>query len=1597
MNRFLKTLFSLGFVLAFGITALSYQTYALIDAPEPPVEGLTTVRGVVRSSVPIEVTLSDGTTYLSANHPLQGVSIFIYECANDSVSCKKNGFLTFPFASTTTNVNGEFYIYMRKLDSVDKGDFVFNGFGFDKRNESKRRYLVMYCNDKFAGMEILPSWGEWEELDLEADCPEFSSNVLYKEPLFTLAFFNPTEKLAPHMGLPDDEELPLEIQQEAEATTDGSTPVKIPQYAIQAINSIDPKNVEIPFYLDIEAFDRRFLPKYEDPIYDMAFNLGHMEPGSGAYWDLDCRIRYSGNEDLEKYCLSYGLDSTPEQAIKSLQLVESGGNIYAEDPDNPGTALTTDPWKPLFTSGEFRDFWENGKVSRENQTKIKTQLLYYHPYWVVKDFLTGIPYIKKILAYRDVVAKDDVPQVGQNELDFTRHSQTHYSNCVGETYIRYYDETSTDTYPLCEIYKECSAAVTISSGSGVDAYRNSHTTMGAASQLMSPADQEYIYTFADLNTPICVMEPGGEAITLGQIQPPWDYGNGSGYALDKSYWSNEFLTHRGDLNDLAVKEPFVFENSNDSYDNSAVNDDFIQVFSEADIMQGGTMAVHQNGGYASNASGKAVYNYTGGYLPLTDYYSSPVEDALYDRKLASQTGVMSYAGTAKLMSEVSNVNVSTEAISQTPSDDKSNFLARNELFGGPVHHYPPLDDSQAADLSAISDIYYSQYETLGDSPEFAEAKAYTQYLNYSMDENGQLYSYDPLKGVSIPQGSLEDWQKEHRGEILNFRYGLSQLNTSLDLGEDGSRSNTEDDKKTSASWRRDVALSNVTGGEGDLKGIRKFAINYPGHDFLDSALQMTSGDGNLTSLSINPEDIELLYQTYAAAAIKDDDKSVIEKIGSFISDIFNKRKDQEGKGQSVNKATFDRYNADETKGVNPALLDHLTVSFELNEENFKDIFILPSRTTRDTDGNVIGSDPYWLDPEDWGYHDCYPWGTVGLRGKCDTAKEDYNSQGETYQVGINGDGKDGVSRTCRVDQCLVTTTKIQWDCEWNGTQGALVKGSPHVSSIDVTSEPCDRNIDVSEDRKICAYKQVSCLEADPEGGGARVVPGGMGRESGDIDSTRNCLRWVAYKGQIENALKDVMKDPKCPQSMSAYFENGILVTKSKDTTLNTPSCLVSVAGPFACYGNLEEDSTLEIDGQIARDNEAVIDLADSYVADLKLSTLFRPPAYDELNDGTSTTDNLTSSSTKEYLDNSFAGKPASFVTGDSTLSREDRIIDDTAKAVDVLAPGFGGSSLIASQTRARFAAPNKIVANAPLNSVNYHCKNDYLPGTGELGWDCPVWPEPDPVEIDTAQLKVDSSCGISATPKCLEAVFGKAYTGTTNACEENNGICYDGIFECPAGKVRDDNFSGSCSDNKYCCITKEEDVRMDYTSYVEPEFSDTFLQIIGAAATEYKIPASAILAYMASEGSLSQYAEYFSTTFEDELYTASAPWYGGFRGCDDVATNAQGPYNWILKWFNFVWDKNAERDTLNSLSKYRGNTASRCNFLDSTYATAMTLAVNAGKVRTDCSGWTWEMVAGAIGGNTYGSDAQGAYAERIGALDFGGYNVFKECNPNPVD
>ncbi|MFH1547302.1 MAG: hypothetical protein ABIC57_02340, partial [bacterium] len=1254
------------FIFVSTVTVLSHLTYAYIDAPEPPVKGLTTVRGVVRSPTPIEVSLPDGTKYLSANHPLQGVSIFIYECANDSVSCKKNGFLTFPFSSTTTNVNGEFYTYMRKIDSVDKGDFGYNGFGgFDKRNESKRRYLVMYCDDKFAGMEILPSWGEWEELDLEADCPEFSSNVLYKEPLFTLAFYNPTEKLAPHMGNPDDEALPPDIQQEADTVTSGSASVKIPQYAIQAINSIDPKNVEIPFYLDIEAFDRRFLPKYDDPIYNMAFQLGHMEPGNGAFWDLDCRIRYSGNKDLEKFCLSYGLDGTPEQAIKSLQLVESGGSIYAEDPDNLGTALITNPWKPLFTSGGFRDFWENGKVSRENQIKIKTQLLYYHPNWVVKDFLTGISYIQKILAYRDVVAKDDIPQVGQNELDFTRHSQTHYSNCAGDTYIRYFDETSTDVYPLCDIYKECSAAVTVSSGSGVETYRNSHTTMGMASQLMSPADQAYIYTFADLNTPICVMEPGGEPVKLGQIQPPWDYGgntmvlgtstdsevlgNNSGYSLDKSYWSNEFLTHRGDLNDLAVKEPLVFENSNDSYDNSAVNDDFIHVFSEADVMQGGTMAVHQNGGYASNASGKAVYNYTGGYLPLTDYYSSPIEDALYDRKLASQTGVMSYAGTAKLMSEVSNVNVFTEAKSQTPAEDKGNFLARNEYFGGPVHHYPPLDGPQMGDISAISDIYFDQYKTLEDSPEFVEAKAYAQYLNYSVGEDGQLYSYSPTGGIKS-EGSLEDWREEHKGEILNFRYGLSQLNTSLDLGEDGSRSNTEDDKKTSASWRRDVALSKVTGGEGDLKGIKALAA-YEGHDFLDSALQMTSGDGNLTSLSVDPEDIELLFQTYSAAAIKDQNKSVIEKIAGFIGDILKIRGDKSGEGQSVNKATFDRYDADKTKGINPALLDHLTVSFDLNENNFKKVFMLPSRVVRDEEGNMVGIDAFWLDQEDWGDHQCYPWDLVGLKGSCNTAREKYTTLGKTELSYSQSD----ISRTCRVDFCLESNTKIQGECTWDDVMGGPIytPGSAEVGSVNVTNTPCNHNIDESEDRLICAQKQISCLEVSTDEGSEGQVKvtdkDGWRKEcKGEgIDSTKDCIRCDAYGGEIASEIKDMNEkaERNCPKDRSDYVEKmyggvEVLVPYIPEATVNTPACLDSVAGPFACYGNLEEDSTLEIDGQVARDNEAVIDLADSYVADLKLSTLFRPPAYDELSNGTTAvkvadinpTNDSVPSSTKKYLD-----------------------------------------------------------------------------------------------------------------------------------------------------------------------------------------------------------------------------------------------------------------------------------------------------------------------------------------------------------------------------
>lgn len=217
--------------------------------------------------------------------------------------------------------------------------------------------------------------------------------------------------------------------------------------------------------------------------------------------------------------------------------------------------------------------------------------------------------------------------------------------------------------------------------------------------------------------------------------------------------------------------------------------------------------------------------------------------------------------------------------------------------------------------------------------------------------------------------------------------------------------------------------------------------------------------------------------------------------------------------------------------------------------------------------------------------------------------------------------------------------------------------------------------------------------------------------------------------------------------------------------------------------------------------------------------------------------------------------------------------------------------------------------------VNYHCVNPLLGGTGP--WNCTLLPVPNPEILDLTALR--------PTPR-------EPFTMDITAdCQDHIGIA----------------------------------------------LSPTFINILNSAATYYGIPAASILVFLDVGWKFdnSLYRHLFSPGGESALIEASAPWYGKVPNCDDADTAAIGAYDWILPHFLDTQVSSA----LNTLSQGRGDTASRCNFLDATYAVASSLASSAAP---DCAGWTWDTeldngctAMPGIAILALGVDRQGSYSD----------------------
>jgi hypothetical protein len=301
--------------------------------------------------------------------------------------------------------------------------------------------------------------------------------------------------------------------------------------------------------------------------------------------------------------------------------------------------------------------------------------------------------------------------------------------------------------------------------------------------------------------------------------------------------------------------------------------------------------------------------------------------------------------------------------------------------------------------------------------------------------------------------------------------------------------------------------------------------------------------------------------------------------------------------------------------------------------------------------------------------------------------------------------------------------------------------------------------------------------------------------------------------------------------------------------------------------------------------------------------------------------------------NNIVYSPAAFISANSSIRNLE--LPDIAKNKDTIGLGGANGALL----RQMFTIPKD--SSTPYNPIRYHCTGSTLGGSGN--WDCTLRGVPTPEEVDIYNLPgVKQACKLNPSVECSNKVFGANYQGGG------------------------EKIYPTCSDYSPTSNT-------NYNN-----FSEAFVKIISAAGSRYNVPAAVLLAYMQGIGNLQKYNYYWSDFGSQSLYDSSAYWYGTMDQCDDINTAAQGPFDWLLVWFNWTLKEAKDQDgvtaeeALNEISSGRGTTASRCNFLDAAYIAAANLGNG---LTTECGDWDWALAQARLNAMTYGFNPVGDFAD----------------------
>ncbi|HBI35811.1 MAG: hypothetical protein UU64_C0004G0048 [candidate division WWE3 bacterium GW2011_GWF2_41_45] len=554
-------------------------------------------------------------------------------------------------------------------------------------------------------------------------------------------------------------------------------------------------------------------------------------------------------------------------------------------------------------------------------------------------------------------------------------------------------------------------------------------------------------------------------------------------------------------------------------------------------------------------------------------------------------------------------------------------------------------------------------------------------------------------------------------------------------------------------------------------------------------------------------------------------------------------------------------------------IDDLTVTFDLSEDNFTDIFKLPN------DGHVENAD--------WGTNNdnvCYPWNDIGVNGYC------Y----QDFEVKYSVIPKE-ITRTCKVANCEVF--EIGTGCDWCVYEGGDLKFDCYKNSGLVGDCSASDQYDlgaVGPDTyfsEACAKVKIDCM---PGPGSAlqsciednyelKDIPEATCPTSGYWNVNWSGVyerypEWDQYDyemGMLQISCEEGYCNApswgdarRCKDQYGDFheeFEISCTVGVEKETS-RAPACNMQDAGPYACSADIDKDSNFKQTQEILRGYEGETYNVDSTV-------LINNEIWKK----------LARPGNKTY-------GTLAFSSADTSVTPAGTDNKNTNRNKDI--SGFGGASPEYKMISAHALYVNYFTGG---EDIYYHCNNSEKGWFGT--WTCPLLPVPKPPIIDFATLtsNLETACTLS----------------TNSTCQ----------------------------------------VKFDDTGNIGA-LSPAFIGIVNAAADKFKVPAASILTYLSviNKTKIPLYQQLFSLAGQTTLLDGSLPWYGRLPQCDDNNTAAIGPYDWIKTWFDKTIALDSYKNAFVGLSDGRAEIASRCNFLDATFAAAAALT-NGGN---QCQPWTWD-------------------------------------------